>query len=60
MIAKLSDAIKVAVHGPDFRDRLKTMGFALTWGTPEEYADNIRREVGKYERAVKLTKIQPE
>ena len=60
VVAKLSSAIKAAIHSPDFLDQLKTMGFAMTWGSPEAYADNIRQELAKYARAVKLANIQPE
>jgi hypothetical protein len=52
--------IKSAIHTPDFLDKLKTMGFAMTWGTPEKYAENIRQELAKYARAVKVANLQPE
>lgn len=32
----------------------------MTWGTPEEYAENIRQELAKYARAVKVANLQPE
>ena len=60
VVAKLSSAIKAAIHSPDFLDQLKTMGFAMTWGSPEAYADNIRQKLAKYARAVMLANIQPE
>lgn len=60
VIARLSDAVKAAIHSPDFLDKLKIMGFAMTWGTSEEYADSIRLELAKYARAVKLANIQAE
>ena len=58
--AKLSAAIKVAVDSPDFLDRLKTMGFALTYEPAEAYSEKIRQNLEKYAKAVKLANIQPE
>jgi tripartite-type tricarboxylate transporter receptor subunit TctC len=60
VLAKLSDAIKTAIHSPDFLEKLKTMSFTMTWGAPEEYAENIHQNLAKYARAVKLANIQPE
>lgn len=60
VVTKLAGAINTAIHSPDFLERLRTMGFAMTWGSPETYAENIRRELAKYARAVKLAGIRPE
>jgi hypothetical protein len=51
---------KAAVHSSDFQERLKVMGFALTWESADGYAENIRSNLPKYARAVKVANIQPE
>lgn len=60
VVTRLSVAVKAAVHSPDFQERLKIMGFALTWESADGYAENIRSNLPKYARAVKVANIQPE
>ncbi len=60
VLAKLSGAIKAAVSSPDVQDRFKSYGFVTTLTTPEGYTENIRQELEKYARAVKIANIQPE
>jgi tripartite-type tricarboxylate transporter receptor subunit TctC len=61
VLAKLSNAIKQAVESPEFMEKIReTPGTAITWTTPEGYAKNLRENLKKYERAVKLANLQPE
>lgn len=60
VLAKLSGALKAAAHSPEVQERFKFLGFVNAFTTPEGYAENIRRELDKYARAVKVSNIRPE
>lgn len=57
VLAKLSRAVKQAVESPDVLEAFKKTSTVLRYTTPEEYSENIRRNLKKYERAVKIAKI---
>ena len=58
--AKLAAAIKKAVESPEFVAQFKGTSVSVTYGGPAEYAENLRRNLRKYELAVRGAKIQPE
>lgn len=60
ILKKLSAAIKQAVESPDFIARFKDSSTVIRFNSSAEYADNLRKNLKKYERAVKLANIQPE
>jgi tripartite-type tricarboxylate transporter receptor subunit TctC len=61
VLTRLSAAIKQAVESPEFMEKIReTPGTAITWTTPQGYAENLRQNLKKYERAVKLANLQPE
>ena len=57
VMAKLSRAVKQAMESPDLVESFRQTGTIRIYTTPEEYAENIRRNLKKYERAVKIAKI---
>ncbi len=57
ILARLSRAIKQAAESPDVLESFKKTSTIIKYTTPEEYAENIRRNLRKYERAVKIAKI---
>ncbi len=57
ILARLSRAIKQAVETPDLLEAFKKTSTLIKFTTPEEYAENIRRNLRRYERAVKIAKI---
>jgi tripartite-type tricarboxylate transporter receptor subunit TctC len=61
VLNRLSSAIKQAVDSPEFIEKIReTPGTAITWTTPDGYVKNLRENLKKYERAVKLSNLQPE
>lgn len=60
VISKLSAAIKQATESPDFIVRFKDTATVMTYKTPAEYAENLRRNLVKYEKAAKVAKLQGE
>ena len=57
VLAKLSKAIKLAAESPDLLEAFKKNHYILKYTTSAEYAENIRRNLKKYERAVKIAKV---
>ncbi len=57
VLLKLSRAVKQAIESPDVVEAFKKTSTILTSSTPEEYSQNISRNMKKYERAVKRAKI---
>jgi tripartite-type tricarboxylate transporter receptor subunit TctC len=57
VVDKLSKAIKQATESPEFQAAFKSTNTLVTFTTPAEYAENIRRNLAKYDEAVKLAKI---
>jgi tripartite-type tricarboxylate transporter receptor subunit TctC len=59
IVAKLSKAMQEALNSPDVRERLKLASIVPAFSTPAGYAANLRVNLRKYERAVKLARIEP-
>jgi tripartite-type tricarboxylate transporter receptor subunit TctC len=59
VVMALSKAIKTALDSAEIQSKFKEMGLMVTWTTPEAYADKIRQNMNKYERAVRVANIQP-
>lgn len=57
VLAKLAAAIKKASEHPDVIEAYRKTGTVLSATTPESYAQNIQRNLKKYERAVKIAKL---
>jgi tripartite-type tricarboxylate transporter receptor subunit TctC len=60
VVSKLSRAIKTILDSPEIQNKFKDLGLILTWTTPDGYADKIRYNLKKYERAVRLANIKPD
>lgn len=60
IVAKLSRALKQATESPDFIAAMKRVGQSIVFSTPEAYAELIRRNLKRYERAVKIANVVPE
>ncbi len=57
VLAKLTRAVKEAAESPDLLKSFEKTSTIVRYTTPEEYAENLRRNLRKYERAVKIAKI---
>ncbi|MSQ73114.1 MAG: hypothetical protein EXR27_17780 [Betaproteobacteria bacterium] len=58
-IVLVANAIKAALDSPEVREKLSAEGTrTIRWTTPQEYAEVIRDNLKKYERAVKLANIR--
>ena len=59
IVNQLSSALAAALKHPDAVQRLKAMGATPIGSTPEGYASNIRTNLEKFGKAVKLAGITP-
>ncbi len=55
IIGILSGAMRKVLQMPDVRQRLAERGYDIFASTPEQFGDNIRSEMAKWERVVKST-----
>lgn len=60
VLNKLSAAIKQASESPDLLARFKDTATVVSFRPAGEYTENLKRNLGRYERAVKLANVQPE
>jgi tripartite-type tricarboxylate transporter receptor subunit TctC len=61
VVKKLSSALKAALESPEIRETLSAGGTRpLRWTPPEEYAEIIRDNLKKFERAIRLANVKPE
>jgi len=59
VINKLSLALREALNSPEVQKQLKLGSIVPLYTTPAGYADNLRRNLRKYEQAVKTAKAEP-
>jgi tripartite-type tricarboxylate transporter receptor subunit TctC len=52
ILAKLNDAVNRAIRTPAFQARFGSIGDEPAGGTPEEFADTIKRDLAKWKDVV--------
>ena len=60
VVEKLSVAIKVALDMPDVKAGFDKVGTIPKYGDSAEYAENLRVNAAKFDKAIKFANIQPE
>ena len=60
VVSKLSGEIAKALKHPDVMQRLIALDAAPVGNTPEAYAENIRRNLERFEKAVKISGLKAE
>lgn len=60
VLNKLSAAIKQATESVDFAAKFKDTATVVAFRSGPEYAENLKRNMVKYEQAAKVAKLQPE
>jgi tripartite-type tricarboxylate transporter receptor subunit TctC len=58
VIARLADAISDAVKHPDVQQRFNALGIDPVGGTPDAYARQIRIDIEKYAKVVKVAGVR--
>jgi tripartite-type tricarboxylate transporter receptor subunit TctC len=60
VVAKLNQAINAAASSKDIQDKFAANGFAVEPGSPEALAQRNKVETGKWEKAIRDAKIEPQ
>ena len=60
VVDRLTNAIREALDSKEVKDQFRSASIAPVYQAPAAYRDSMVRNLKKYERAVKLAKIQPE
>ena len=55
IVARLNSAMTAALRSSEMRERLARMGAEPAPGTPEQFAELLRRELAKYQQIVKFS-----
>ncbi|WP_245185652.1 tripartite tricarboxylate transporter substrate binding protein [Falsiroseomonas frigidaquae] len=58
IVARLSEAFRVAVTHPDVQDRLRSLGFDPIGGPAASYAENLRTETAKWADVVRRASVR--
>jgi len=58
VIARLHKAVAAVVRRPDVTERLVTLGIEPEGNTPQEFREQIKKEIATWSRVVKLAKAQ--
>jgi tripartite-type tricarboxylate transporter receptor subunit TctC len=53
VLARLNAAVNEAIRSPLFRERFASIGDELAGGTPEDYANTIRRDSARWAEVIK-------
>jgi tripartite-type tricarboxylate transporter receptor subunit TctC len=60
IVAKLNAEVEKLLSQPDMRERLAASGFEPVGGTPRQFADYLKSELGKWARVVRETGVTAE
>ena len=60
IVKKIHDDSVAIIHRPDFLARLDRDGIEPVGNTPEEFAAEIKRDIGRWEKIVKAAGVKPE
>jgi len=60
IVKKVHDDSVAIIHRADFLERLDRDGIEPVGNTPEEFAAEIKRDIGRWEKIVKAAGVKPE
>lgn len=60
IVRSIGDALDKALAMPEVRAKLEATGGTVAPSTPEEYAENLRAEIGLTEKMMKAAKLEPQ
>jgi tripartite-type tricarboxylate transporter receptor subunit TctC len=58
IIAKINAAVAKARGSPDLRQRMMDLGFTPGGGTPKEFGEFVKRDLERWTRIVKETRVK--
>lgn len=60
IVARLNQAINAAANSKDLQEKFAATGFAIDPGTPEQLAQRNKAETGKWAKAIRDARIEPQ
>jgi tripartite-type tricarboxylate transporter receptor subunit TctC len=60
LIERVNRELNAVLERPDVRERFATSGLQITGGTPEDFANILRRDYDKYGTALRAAGVKPE
>ena len=60
IVARLNKEVNTALASPQVRERFTTLGYEVVGGTPEQFAEHIRKEAVKWADVVKRAHVKIE
>jgi tripartite-type tricarboxylate transporter receptor subunit TctC len=60
IVNKVSAALHAVVEAPDVKPRLEERGYTVIGSAPEKFAENIRSEIAKWAKVIKMAAIKVE
>jgi tripartite-type tricarboxylate transporter receptor subunit TctC len=58
IVAKLNQELRAIIENPDVNAKLRTLGFEAFASSPDEFADFIKAELGRWDKMIKEADIQ--
>ena len=59
-VSRLAAVIHEALQAPELREQFKVQGIDIVYGSPQEFASYIEREIGKWSRVARASGIKAE
>jgi tripartite-type tricarboxylate transporter receptor subunit TctC len=59
-VQRLNTDLNAVLNDPVVKDKLQTLGIDASPGSPEQFADQLRRDLGRYGQVVKAANIRLE
>lgn len=60
IVEKLNKAFNEAIADPEFSTRFADLGYEMTGGTVQEFADFLKKDIARYARVLKEAGIEPQ
>jgi len=60
LIERVNRELNAVLERPEVRERFATSGLQITGGTPQDFANILRRDYDKYGRALRAAGVKPE
>ena len=60
MVTKITEALNRVLILPDVQTKMESMGGQVAPGTPAQYAQALRTEIGQVEKMMKAAKLKPQ
>ena len=60
IVKKIGDAVRQALERPATRAKMEAQGGSVRWSTPEQFVEEIRAEIERTEKMMRIAKLEPQ